>query len=445
MGYHSTGYYNTKMYKGNTDQTGHAWWYDESRENPDRPSHYPSFIPMPVMREVLGWNAEESTKLVAYFDIPVLDEVTSLPVRDADGVIVTRTYEVPVTDHKALGRSDWITGGIPDNEEEGANKILSVVSNEYGVHQIKEVFFDNVEELLEGGDGDEQIGIESFGELKWGRRLFASFSVPESKKNPESGLEFRPTLTVVTSYDRTLATKYVRTYGVPICDNTLNWELAKAGDKDGSFTLKHSKNSAGRLADAKKVLGLLSEQADVMNSFLKGLMEIDVPEDIFHKWLNVMVPMPEVKKSIVTVQSIQGEAVQMEKISAHAQTIATKKREKLMDMWETDERVIGKDSRMRNSGAAILQLWNTFNQREASFKGAKAMGGDKDAARAQMNMDKTIAGVWATEDSKALKVLNAIVEENKKELIAVPAGAPTSDPEKKVPARRAPRGKAQTN
>jgi len=436
MGYHSTNYYNVKMFKGNTDKTGYAWWYDQSRENPNMPSHYAGFIPLTVMKTVLGWDALESVKLVATFQIPQLND-EGMPVLDENGEPIINTYEVPVTDHKALGRSDWVQNGIPDGEEDGASQILSVVSNEYGVHSVKEVFFENVEQLV---GGESNIGIESFGELKWGRRLFASFSIPENVENPESGLQFRPILTVVTSYDRTLATKYVRTFGVPICDNTLNWELTKAGEKDGSFTLKHSKNSAGRLADARKVLGLLDEQTEDMNAYATELVQTPVSEESFQKWLNVMVPIPEVKKSLVTVKSIQGEDVQVEKVSAHAQTIALKKRDKLIEMWDTDPRVTGPVDNNRpwkGTKLGILQLWNTFNQHEASFKGAKAMGGDKNAARAQMNMDKTISGAFAAEDTKALRVLDSILSEADQPVAElVPAGAPTSNPAKRTPRSR---------
>ena len=134
MGYHSMNYYNTKCFKGNTQKTGFAWWYDASREDPNNPSHFEGFIPLGKMRDFFDWSAEESVKLIATFEI--------------DG----QTYEVPVNDYKALGRNDWIENGIPDNEEQGAAKILSVVTSDYGVHQPKKVFLSNVAELVDGAD-----------------------------------------------------------------------------------------------------------------------------------------------------------------------------------------------------------------------------------------------------------------------------------------------------
>ena len=426
MGYHSQNYYNTKCYKGNTDKTGFAWWYDQSMEDPNNPSHFAGPIPLQLMRNVFGWTAHESVELLAKF------------------VIDGQEYVVPIPpdQYKALGRGDWIEHGIPDSEEQGASKILSVVSGDYGTQQLKEIFITNVADLLDGADN---IVLESFGELKWGRRAFASVSVPENMMNNDSGLAFRPILTIVTSFDRTLATKYVRTFGIPVCDNTVNYELARAGEKEGHFVLRHSKNSAARLPEAKKVLGLLSEQADEMDKFLSDLVKAEVPEQHFIKWLDKMVPVPEIKKTIVTVKSIQGEDTQIEKVSTNAQTIALKKRDKLVEMWDRDPRV----APWKNTRLGIHQLWNVFQQYETGVKATTALGGGRDAtdmdrtnakirARIEKNMDSTInpegSGSLLKEDLKALDIIAQIQSEDKELVAAVPAGAPTSTG-RKVPRR----------
>jgi len=434
VSYHGIQYLNRKMKKGNAAKTGNAWWYDKSAEDPNNPSHYDGFIPLQVVREFFGWNAEESITMVATFRMaepPAMDEqgnllVPATPVMDEEGEPLLDgagrqywDYTVPVQGHKALGRSNWIAGGIPEGEEAGASKVLSVVDEDYGVHQAKAIFIDNVNDLV---GGEANVGVESIGELKWGRRLFASVSIPENLMNKESGLEFRPILTICTSFDRTLATKYIRTFGVPVCDNTLNYELTRAGDKDGQFVLRHSKNSATRLGDARKVLGLLTEGAAEFDAWATDLAQAQVPEDKFLKWLDVMVPIPEIKRTMVTVKSIQGEDVQVEKVSSNAQTIALKKRDKLVEMWDKDPRV----SPWKNTRLGILQLWNTYNQHEVSFKGTKAAGGDKTAARAELNMNKMIEGDFAKEDTNALRIISNIMADDEPVVVAVPDGAPTT-------------------
>jgi phage/plasmid-like protein (TIGR03299 family) len=447
-------YLNRKMKKGNAENTGYAWWYDQKLEDPAHPSHYQGFIPLDVVvAELFGWTAEESAELMARFRIAaepgkepdgVTNAVKAEPVvvdgqpLVADNGIQYHDYWVPVDTHKAIGRGDWIVNGIPSDEESGASKILSINDIDYGTHQLKDVFINNVSELVEG---EENIGLESAGILKWGRRAYASLSIPENLRNPESGLDFRPILTVVTSFDRTLATKYVRTFGVPVCDNTLNYELTRAGEKDGQFVLRHTKNSAMRLKDAKQVLGLLTQQADEMNAWLGEMVKAEVPEDAFIKWLNVMVPIPEIKKTLMTVKSIQGEDVQVEKVSANAQTIALKKRDRLIEMWDKDPRV----SPWKNTRLGVLQLWNTFQQHEVSFKGAKAFDGNVNAARAEINANKMIEGAFSREDEKALNALAHVMAEAEQPVqVLVPAGAPTSDEGKKAP-RRPSRGKTASN
>lgn len=429
MSYHSGQYLNRKMKKGNATKTGTAWWYDPRLEDPNNPSHYDGFIPLTVVREFFGWTAEESTKLLAIYQIaeppargsdgkPVVE---AKAVVDEDGNAVVNAegqqmweYVVPVEGHKALGRGNWIVGGIPDGEEDGATKTLSVVTEDYGVHQAKQIFIDNVIDLVGGADN---LGVESIGELKWGKRLFASISIPENIRNDESGLEFRPILTICTSFDRTLATKYVRTFGIPVCDNTLNWELTRAGEKDGHFVIRHSKNSASKLSDAKKVLGLLDQQADEFNTWVNELTKAEVPEKDFIKWLDKMVPVPEVKAKVVTVKSIQGEDTQIEKVTTNGQTIAIRKRDKLVEMWDRDPRV----APWKNTRLGILQLWNTFLQHESSFKGAKAFNGDVNAARAENNMNKTIEGKFTDEDMMALRVISNIQAEDETVKVAVSA------------------------
>lgn len=401
MSYHSSQYLNTKCKKGNTKKTGYAWWFNQALEDPNNPSHYEGFIPITVLRDFFGWSAAESVKLEATFSI--------------DG----QEYVVPVSRFKALGRTDWITAGIPENEEQGADKILDVPNIDYGVHDPKQVFISNVADLFGGGDN---IGCESFGELKWGRRLFASFSIPENLDNEASGLSYRPIMTVVTSYDRTLATKYVRTFGIPVCDNTVNYELSRAGEKDGHYVLRHSKNSGERLLEARKVLGLLTEQAEEMDAWLTELSRKDVSMEDFQKWMKIIVPIPDPKETIVTVKSIQGEDVQTSKVSYRAQTIAMKMHEKMLNMWDNDPRV----NIVPPSRARIFQLWNTIQHHEVGVKATAAMGGGAEATEAQKDMARINARIesnmekltnvkgnnsFLKEDLRALDIIAAIQDD----------------------------------
>lgn len=414
MSYHSSQYLNSgNIMVGNTENAGNAWWHNPALENANRPTHFEKFIPLTTVRDRLfGWSALESNRLVAYFERPVLDD-NGNSVVDSSGNVVMKTYEVPVRSFKAIGREDWVVGGVPDDEEDGADAILYVQGKDYGVHQLQEVFITSTAQILQGADN--MVGVSSAGLLKWGRRAWITITIPKDLTNDESGLQFRPNLTVSTSFDSSLPTSWTRTFGVPVCDNTLDYQIAKAGN-DGKFVLKHTKNSAVRIQDAAQALGLLNEQADEMDKALSELVKVEVPEKLFLKWLDKMVPVPEINEKVVMITSIQGEQVPTKKINTNSQTHALNRRDKLVEMWDRDERV----APWKNTKLGILQLWNTFNQHERTFKASKQFDGNRLAAKVEANQIKTLGGDFYKEDALALTALDSLLSEE----FAVAGAAP---------------------
>lgn len=417
MSYHTSQYLNAgNIMVGNVKNTGNAWWYNQALENPNRPTHFQDFIPLTTVRDRLfGWSAWESDRLVAYFERPVLDD-NGNSVLDSSGNVVTKVYEVPVRSFKAIGREDWIVNGVPDDEEDGADAILHVQGKDYGVHQLQEVFINSTAQILGGAD-NMAMGVCSAGLLKWGRRAWITITIPDNLTNDDSGLKFRPNLTVSTSFDSSLATSWVRTFGIPVCDNTLDYQLIKAGEK-GKFVLKHTKNSAMRIKDAAQALGLLNEQADDMDRALSELVNVEVPEKIFLKWLDAMVPVPDLKETVKEVKSIQGEMIQVKKVSTNGQTIALNRRDKLVEMWDRDPRV----APWKNTKLGILQLWNTFNQHERTFKASQKFDGNRLAAKVEAQQLKTLGGDFLREDAKAITTIDSLLDELVSVGVTTPAG-----------------------
>lgn len=417
MSYHSSKYLNSgNILVGNVARTGNAWWYNQALENPQRPTHFDDFIPLSTVRDRLfGWSAWESNRLIAYFERPELDDQGN-SVTDENGNVVMKTYEVPVRSFKAIGREDWIVNGVPDDEEDGADAILHIQAESYGVHQLQEVFITSTAQILGGAD-NMAMGVSSAGLLKWGRRAWITITIPDNLTNDASGLQFRPNLTVSTSFDSSLATSWTRTFGVPVCDNTLDYQLVKAGD-NGKYILKHTKNSVARIKDAAQALGLLNEQADEMDKALAELVKVEVPEKVFLKWLEIMVPVPDAKEKIVTVTSIQGEQVATKKVSTNGQTIALNKRDKLVEMWDRDPRV----APWKNTKLGIVQLWNTFNQHERTYKASKKFDGNRLAAKVEAQQLKTLSGDYYREDARAIQVCDDLLGELIDVGVTTPAG-----------------------
>ena len=441
MSYHSMQYLNSgKILVGNVAKTGHAWWYDQKLEDPNNPTHFDNFIPLELVKEKLfGWEALESTHLIATFQVPIKDDDGHYALDD-NGNQIFKEIQVPVTDYKALGRADWVEFGVPEDEESGANAILSVTSDTYSPHQLKKTFIDNTQKII----GDQnQLGVKSAGLLKWGRRGWITVELPEHIINDASGMEFRSMLTVSTSFDQSLPTSYTRTAGIPVCDNTLDWELMKAGDT-GKFVIRHTKNSGAKIKDATEALGLLVQDAENYDNWLTAEVNIEVSDSAFKKWLNKMVPIPEAKTKVVKIKSIQGE-VEVEKVSTNGITIAMNKRDKLIDMYTNDPRV----TPWMGTKLGIIQLWNTFQQHESTIKGVKAAEGNKVAARVESNMMKMLSGKFLQEDKRAIEELDEILSEEFSTASVAPKGdggvAVAEAPTKTTTKVRRPRGSASSN
>lgn len=442
MSYHSRQYLNSgKILKGNVLKTGHAWWYDQTLEDPNNPTHFDGFIPLELIKQKLfGWDALESVALTATFRVPVRDDQGNLTLDDG-GHRVYQDKQVPVKSFKALGRSDWVEFGVPDSEEDGADAVLSVTGESFGVHQMRRTFIENTAQIL---GGEDKMGVESGGLLKWGRRGWITVAIPDHIKNTASGMEFRSMLTVSTSFDQSLPTSFTRTAGIPVCDNTLDWELMKAGEDKGKFIIKHTKNSQARIKDAAEALGLLYADAENWDNWLTAEVGIEVSDAAFKKFLDVMVPIPEAKTKIVTVKSIQGEDTQIEKVSTNGITIAMNARTKLTEMYTSDPRV----APWFGTKLGIIQLWNTFQQHESTVKGAKAMEGNKVAARVEANMMRVLDGTFRKRDTQAIEAIDTILaEEFSTASVAIPGGTATAvlDAPVKAKVSRPRRGSATSN
>lgn len=421
-----------------------AWWFDQTKEDANNPTHFPTFLPMGLVRDKLfGWDALESVKLTAEFLVPARDllgktitygDIGWAQEGDEDFFEVVKiTRVLPATEFKAIGRSDWVLEGVPEGEQDGANAILSIQAQSWGVHQLRETFIENLTKMM---GGEDKIGITSAMLLKWGRVASMEISIDETMHNDFAGFEFRPNLVASTAFDGSMSTSYTRTTTASVCDNTLQWALQEAGDT-GKFILRHTKNSAAKLKEAAQVLGILTEEAETMDKVFTEFAKTEVTEEQFAKWMDAMYPVPDVKITNATVTSIQGETVEVQKVSTNAQNIALNKRAKLLEMWDKDPRV----APWKGTKLGIMSLHNTFNHHEAATKGAKAHG-SKMAARVENNMMKVIKNQFAKEDEKALTTIDSILEEVPGNVL-VSVGAPSAEadatPAPAAPKKRAPR------
>ncbi|MGA4541330.1 DUF932 domain-containing protein [Uniformispora flossi] len=313
---------------GFTEKRGHAWHWREGDNN-----HYPGAVPVSVVHERLfAWTAVESPMYYEYDD----------EIRQAAG-------------RKVIVRSD--------NAE-----ALGVFKDGYQPHQYGEWLIDNVATLL-----DADLGIGSAGLLRGGAVAWVSVEVPDSITMPE-GVVFRPNLVAATSFDGSVATTYKRVVTNVVCDNTLGASLREDGQE---FRVRHSRNSMGRISDAREALAIVHEAADDFAAEVARLTATAVSDREFFDFVEQQfAPVPRDAKT------------------SRGETIALNKQAALKRMWRDDERV----APWRGTAFGAWQAVNTYRQHEAPVRGGE---------RAERSMMAAIDGRTQKADETALAALVA--------------------------------------
>lgn len=320
---------------GFTDKRGHAWHYREGSNN-----HFPGAIPMEdVKRRLFNWSAQER---------PLFVGEQSMTGDDMPGVVT-------VPDFKAITRSD-------------NGDVLGIFKDGYQPHQYNEWLIGNVAAIL-----DDDLAIGSAGLLRGGRQAWVSVEVPDTIVTPE-GVQFRPNLLAVASFDGTLATTYKRTITNTVCDNTMRAALREQGQE---FKVKSTRHSMGRLADARQALEIVHTIADDFAAEVEALCAKDFTDQQFAKLAEQLTPYDPNAKS------------------TRGRTMAENKRDKLHELWSSDERVV----QWNGTAYGAWQAVNTYQTHESAFKGGN---------RAERNMVRVVTGQTEKDDDETVKRILAI-------------------------------------
>lgn len=340
---------------GNTIKRGNSWWYKKELEDPNNPTHYPEFIPVAdAQRRLFNWEAR----------------VTPLHM-DIQGDNPKIINRVKVEDYIAVVRSD--TG-----------RLLGIHGADYQPHQLTDTFIAETANIVGGTD---QLGITSGGLLKDGAVAWMEISVPETMHSDYAGFSYRPNLLVSTSFNGSLSTSWTRTTTSTVCDNTLQWALREAGNI-GKYKVRHTKFSQTRIKDAKTALGILESSATEMDELLKSLVDTKVSELQFNKWLDLMVPIPEIQEGK----------------NNRGVTVSINKRDKLVDLWTSDKRA----APWRGTALGVMQVINTFSHHENSVTATK-FDGNKVQARVERNQFNVLRGTQEKIDNEAFRLLSTVL------------------------------------
>lgn len=183
---------------------------------------------------------------------------------------------------------------VRTNPFDNGTDVLSVVGDRYKVVQNEELFAFG-DGILDGG-----ASWESAGSIRDGRVVFGSLVVPrEFILDPQGANDKTVTyLLVHTSHDGSTAVQANITPVRVVCQNTLN--MALSGSKQ-SFKIRHTATVAGRIEEARRVLGLTFNHMDEFEKMARELFETSVTNAEFSKIIETLYPKPDSSASKTTI------------------------------------------------------------------------------------------------------------------------------------------------
>jgi phage/plasmid-like protein (TIGR03299 family) len=323
---------------GFTDKRGNAWHYRASDQGVES-NHYTQAVPIKdVRRRLFNFTAEERPFYVA----------TEIGDDGEPGGLIL------VEDRKAIIRSD--------------NKlVMGVFKGGYTTHQPDEWLIGGVANLV-GGEGN--LGVASAGLLKGGAQAWVQIEAPENVSTPE-GFAFRPYITASTSFDGSLATTYARGAIAVVCDNTLAWANSEA---ESVIKIKHSKYSVLKLESAREALEVVNDTAEQYTKAVANLAKWEVSTRAWNKFLDATAPVPT------------------EDVSKATATKAEKKRDRLEELYNFDNRV----APWKGTALGVVQAVNTYAHHDRNVRGAD---------RAERNAENAINGATAKLDAQTIATL----------------------------------------
>lgn len=239
-------------------------------------------------------------------------------------------------------------------------------------HSPRKWLIDHVETMLD----DSGLRVINYGELDNWKKMYVQVATEQTET--VAGVEFRPFITASTSMDGSYATCYKRNVQLIVCLNT----FAIARREDGlSYSVKATKNSEFSVIRAREALEIMFEDSEDFAVEIERLTNHEVSEDRFSRFLDKWAPLP------ASAPVTRGEKSSMSR--------AEKKRDSLVELWESDDRV----SPWRGTEFGVIQAVNTYEHHIKTVK---------NETRENRNILRTMSGEWGDVNAEAARLLATV-------------------------------------
>ena len=214
---------------------------------------------------------------------------------------------------------DGTTIEIPNNYavvRDDTKAVLSVVGGKYEVLQNTDCF-----EFLDAVVGpDKLVRYNTAGSLHGGRKIWLLAELTNLTFEPVPGDVVKPYLALIKGHDGVTPLMSFFTSTRIVCQNTANMALANAKkNRDGIVKIRHTKSAQDKVADARHVLGLAVTRAEEYGATMTSLAKKQVNVAQWDAFLNELFPLPELPE---------------DKLTSRALTVATKRHDKLTELFE---------------------------------------------------------------------------------------------------------------
>lgn len=207
--------------------------------------------------------------------------------------------QVPVMDE------NWITDVVledkfityRDHPKTRQPHALGVVGTSYQVIQNSEAF-----DFLNYLTDDSGAVFETAGSLKNGKRVFISMKMPNSLKFADGTDSVDMYLLATNSHDGSMAFTAAVTPIRPVCTNTVRLAIRKA---KSSFTLRHTSNVHGKIANARETMKLVFDYQDEFQKEVESLISASFTDSDYKRFVETLVPERSATPSKTQIKNVE--------------------------------------------------------------------------------------------------------------------------------------------